>query len=141
MATQRLTKQRKAITEALTSQENFRSAQEIHALLNANGETSGLSTVYRNLTEMFESRDVDMIIGTDGESQYRLCSDNHHHHLTCTKCGLAIEITGEALEVWAKQVGIDNGFTEIAHTLEITGVCRDCKNSQSSGKGFGIAPP
>jgi Fur family ferric uptake transcriptional regulator len=129
MATQRLTKQRKAITEALTSQENFRSAQEIHSLLNSNGETIGLSTVYRNLTEMFESRDVDMIIGTDGESQYRLCSDNHHHHLTCTKCGLAIEITGEALEVWAKQVGIDNGFTEIAHTLEITGVCRDCKDS------------
>jgi Fur family ferric uptake transcriptional regulator len=129
MATQRLTKQRKAITVTLTSQENFKSAQEIHALLNSNGETIGLSTVYRNLTEMFESRDVDMIIGTDGESQYRLCSDNHHHHLTCTKCGLAIEITGEALEVWAKQVGIDNGFTEIAHTLEITGVCRDCKNS------------
>jgi Fur family ferric uptake transcriptional regulator len=129
MATQRLTKQRKAITVALTSQENFKSAQEIHALLNSNGATIGLSTVYRNLTEMFEVRDVDMIIGTDGESQYRLCSNNHHHHLTCTKCGLAIEITGEALEVWAKQVGIDNGFTEIAHTLEITGVCKNCKNN------------
>lgn len=129
MATQRLTKQRKAITEALTSQENFRSAQEIHALLTLSGDTIGLSTVYRNLTEMFEARDVDMIIGTDGESQYRLCSNGHHHHLTCTKCGLAIEITGEALEVWAKQIGIDNGFTEIAHTLEITGVCKKCRNS------------
>jgi Fur family ferric uptake transcriptional regulator len=129
MATQRLTKQRKAITEALTSQDNFRSAQDIHALLVVQGETIGLSTVYRNLTEMFEARDVDMIIGADGESQYRLCSTNHHHHLTCTKCGLAIEITGEALEVWAKQVGIDNGFSEIAHTLEITGICRACKNS------------
>jgi Fur family ferric uptake transcriptional regulator len=129
MATQRLTKQRKAITEALTSQDNFRSAQEIHALVSSNGETIGLSTVYRNLTEMFEARDVDMIIGTDGESQYRLCSNDHHHHLTCTKCGLAIEITGEALEIWAKQVGIDNGFTEIAHTLEITGVCRSCKKN------------
>ena len=127
MATQRLTKQRKAITEALTSQDNFRSAQDIHALLVVQGETIGLSTVYRNLTEMFEARDVDMIIGADGESQYRLCSTNHHHHLTCTKCGLAIEITGEALEVWAKQVGIDNGFSEIAHTLEITGICRACK--------------
>jgi Fur family ferric uptake transcriptional regulator len=127
MATQRLTKQRKAITEALASQDNFRSAQEIHALLTVNGEAIGLSTVYRNLTEMFEARDVDMIIGADGESQYRLCSSNHHHHLTCSKCGLAIEITAEALEVWAKQVGIDNGFTDIAHTLEITGICRTCK--------------
>ena len=127
MATQRLTKQRKAIIEALTSQENFRSAQEIHSLLTINGETIGLSTVYRNLTEMFEARDVDMIIGTDGESPYRLCSTSHHHHLTCKQCGLAIEITGEALEVWAKQVGIDNGFTEISHTLEITGVCQSCK--------------
>jgi Fur family ferric uptake transcriptional regulator len=127
MATQRLTKQRKAIIESLASQENFRSAQDIHALLLANGETIGLSTVYRNLTEMFEAREVDMIISADGDSQYRLCSSNHHHHLTCTSCGLAIEITGEALEVWAKQVGIDNGFTEIAHTLEITGLCRTCK--------------
>lgn len=129
MATQRLTKQRKAITEALTSQENFKSAQEIHALLTVNGDTIGLSTVYRNLTEMFEARDVDMIIGIDGESQYRLCSNGHHHHLTCTECGLAIEITGEALEVWAKQVGIDNGFIEIAHTLEITGVCKNCQKN------------
>jgi len=127
MATQRLTKQRKAIIESLASQENFRSAQDIHALLLANGETIGLSTVYRNLTEMFEAREVDMIISADGDSQYRLCSSNHHHHLTCTSCGLAIEITGEALEVWAKQVGIDNGFAEIAHTLEITGICRTCK--------------
>lgn len=129
MATQRLTKQRKAITEALTSQENFKSAQEIHTLLTVNGDTIGLSTVYRNLTEMFEARDVDMIIGIDGESQYRLCSNGHHHHLTCTECGLAIEITGEALEVWAKQVGIDNGFNEIAHTLEITGVCKNCQKN------------
>lgn len=129
MATQRLTKQRKAIIESLASQENFRSAQEIHALLLVNGETIGLSTVYRNLTEMFEARDVDLIIGADGDSQYRLCSSIHHHHLTCTSCGLAIEITGEALEVWAKQVGIDNGFTEIAHTLEITGICQACKKS------------
>lgn len=129
MATQRLTKQRKAITEALASQENFRSAQEIHALLTVKGAAIGLSTVYRNLTEMFEARDVDMIIGSDGESQYRLCSSNHHHHLTCRKCGLAIEITGEALEVWAKQVGMNNGFTEIGHTLEITGICQSCRGS------------
>jgi len=129
MGTQRLTKQRKAITKALTTQENFKSAREIHAVLKLEGETIGLSTVYRNLTEMFESRDVDMMIGTDGESQYRLCSNNHHHHLTCTKCGLAIEITGEALEVWTKQVGIDNGFSDIAHTLEITGVCMNCKRN------------
>lgn len=127
MATQRFTRQRRAIIDALTSQVNFRSAQEIHSLLTTHGETIGLSTVYRNLTEMFEARDVDMIIGSDGESQYRLCSTIHHHHLTCKKCGLAIEITGEALEVWANQVGIDNGFTEISHTLEITGICRACK--------------
>jgi len=31
--------------------------------------------------------------------------------------------------VWAKQVGIDNGFTDITHTLEITGICRTCKNN------------
>ena len=129
MATQRITKQRLAIVDALSSQINFKGAQEIHALLVASGETLGLSTVSRNLTEMFEARDVDLIIGADGESLYRLCSDDHHHHLTCKACGHAIEIVGEALEVWAKQVGLDHGFSDISHTLEITGVCKACRSA------------
>jgi len=129
MATQRVTKQRLAIVEALRTQTNFKGAQEIHAVLVSSGETIGLSTVYRNLTEMFEAREVDMIIGSDGESLYRLCSDDHHHHLTCKGCGLAIEIVGEALEVWAKQTGLDHGFSEISHTLEITGICKACRTS------------
>lgn len=127
MATQRVTKQRLAIQEVLTTQTNFRSAQEIHSLLTASGNEIGLSTVYRNLTEMFESAEVDMLIATDGESLYRLCSNDHHHHLTCSSCGLTIEITGEALEVWAKQVGADHGFTNITHTLEISGTCKSCQ--------------
>ena len=97
MATQRITRQRLAIIEALRSQINFKGAQEIHSLLLASGETIGLSTVYRNLTDLFEVRQVDMIIGTDGESLYRLCSNDHHHHLMCQGCGFAIEIVGEAL--------------------------------------------
>ena len=129
MATQRITRQRLAIIEALRSQINFKGAQEIHSLLLSSGETIGLSTVYRNLTDLFEARQVDMIIGSDGESLYRLCSNDHHHHLMCQGCGFAIEIVGEALEIWAKQVGLDHGFTDISHTLEISGICKSCRSA------------
>jgi CP family cyanate transporter-like MFS transporter len=35
----------------------------------------------------------------------------------------------EALEVWAKQVGLEHGFSDISHTLEITGVCKACRSA------------
>ena len=32
-------------------------------------------------------------------------------------------------EVWAKQVGLDHGFTDISHTLEISGICKSCRSA------------
>ena len=46
---QRNTRQRAAILETLSRQVDFRSAQQIHEQMRADGETVGLATVYRNL--------------------------------------------------------------------------------------------
>ncbi len=122
----RHTRQRRAVVSALGHATTFRSAQEIHTLLKDRGDDVGLTTVYRTLQALADASEVDVLRLPDGESVYRRCSDGHHHHLVCRTCGKTVEIEGPAVERWAGQIAKDHGFRDIAHTLEIFGVCRDC---------------
>lgn len=122
----RSTKQRSAIVEILSTSQSFFSAQEIHNQLRKSGSTIGLSTVYRTLTALTATNEVDVILREDGESLYRLCSQIHHHHLVCRKCGLTLEIQAEEVESWASEISKKHGFANIEHTLEIIGTCTNC---------------
>ena len=125
----RPTRQRRAIAGALESFDDFRSAQEIHALLTQRGEHVGLSTVYRALQALADSGEIDSLRTEAGESIYRRCSNSHHHHLVCRSCGATVEIEGPAVEKWTRSVAAEHGYSEVSHTLEIFGTCRDCSSA------------
>lgn len=115
------------MSEALEQVDDFRSAQEIHALLRQRGDSVGLTTVYRTLQTLAENGEVDAIRTADGETVYRRCqSSRHHHHLVCRGCGRTVEVQGPAVERWAEQVATDAGFVDITHTVEVFGTCPDC---------------
>jgi Fur family ferric uptake transcriptional regulator len=123
----RPTRQRAAVEALLVDINDFRSAQDLHARLRAQGETVGLATVYRTLQAMATDGDVDMMRTDDGEAVYRRCSTGHHHHLVCRSCGRTVEVEGPAVERWADKVSADNGFSDVRHTLEILGTCSACQ--------------
>jgi Fur family ferric uptake transcriptional regulator len=122
----RTTKQRNAVVEILKVNAGFLSAQALHAILRNSGSTIGLSTVYRTMTSMVKTGEVDVVLREDGEALYRLCSSAHHHHLVCKHCGTTVEIQADFVEAWANDVSKAHGFSEIEHTVEIVGTCRDC---------------
>jgi Fur family ferric uptake transcriptional regulator len=125
--TLRPTRQRRAITEALASADDFQSAQDIHDSLRHAGEKVGLATVYRNLQAMADAGEIDVLQKAGGEAVYRRCSPEHHHHLVCRECGRTVEITGPGVEQWAGKVAREHGFAEVSHTVELTGVCASCR--------------
>lgn len=122
----RTTKQRNSVIAVLRDHKGFISAQEIHNSLKNQGSSVGLSTVYRTLTALTTSNEVDVMLREDGEALYRLCSTGHHHHLVCRVCGTAIEIQAEFVEAWAHDISNAHGFTNIDHTVEIVGTCTSC---------------
>ena len=120
------TKQASAVAAALASLPGFRSAQEIHAELRRQGETVGLTTVYRHLQVLSEQGVIDTIRDPSGESLYKQCdSPVHHHHLTCRECGRSVEVEGRVVEQWAERVAAEAGFTSVNHTVELFGLCPD----------------
>lgn len=124
---QRMTRQRQSVFNELRRDKGFRSAQRIYDDLTNQGQRVGLATVYRNLQALAEMNVVDVLRMDDGESMFRLCEDEgHHHHLVCRNCGHTEEIEVSEAESWISQIASQHGFTEVAHSLEVFGLCSEC---------------
>ncbi|MBE6484357.1 MAG: transcriptional repressor [Actinomycetaceae bacterium] len=122
----RRTAQRAAIQEEIARAPGFISAQELHGRLASAGYGIGLATVYRTLQSLADRGVLD-VLRRDNETLYRHCaSEEHHHHLVCRQCGATVEVSGADVEAWAVRVATEAGFTNISHTLELDGICRDC---------------
>lgn len=128
----RHTRHRDQIGALLRGTTEFLSAQRIHALLQQQSITIGLTTVYRVLQSFAELGTVDTVRTANGEQLYRHCSSSHHHHLMCRTCAHAIEVEGPAIEQWATAVAAQHGFRDINHSVEIFGVCRSCTSGEQA---------
>ncbi len=125
--TTRETPQRREVVRALSRLQGFVSAQELHALIADGGGRIALATVYSQLKSLVASGEVDVVMTDRGESLYRRCVvDAHHHHLACRRCGRTIEVDAPDLEAWAGEVGRRHGFHDLRHVLELSGVCDTC---------------
>ena len=130
----RNTRQRRAVARALASLEDFISTQDLHALLRERGDSVSLATTYRILQSMSELGELDVLRSDDGEAIYRRCAaEHHHHHLVCRRCGAAVELEAPAVEEWAGRTAAAHGFTEVDHTVEITGLCAACSAGRVDG--------
>jgi Fur family ferric uptake transcriptional regulator len=107
----------------------FRSAQEIHELLQQRRETVGLSTVSRNLQAMAEAGRLDVLHLGSGEAMFRQCSTRRHHHLVCRVCDLTEEIAEPSVEAW-----------EASTSPRSTATSRPPTTSRSSGCAPTVPP-
>ena len=123
---QRSTRQRAAVSAVLDEVDDFRSAQDLHAILRERGDSVGLTTVYRALQSLADSGKVDVLRATDGEAIYRRCSTGHHHHLVCRTCGRTVEVEGPTVERWAAKTAAEHGYVDVEHTVEVFGTCAAC---------------
>ncbi|WP_327086355.1 transcriptional repressor [Nonomuraea sp. NBC_01738] len=122
-----MTTRRDAVHDTLRRSEGFRSAQDVYAEMRQDGAKIGLTTVYRALQALADGGQVDVLRTDDGESVYRACAtDDHHHHLVCRRCGHTVEVAGPDVERWAEAVGSEHGFTGVTHTVEVFGTCSTC---------------
>lgn len=133
---QRTTRQRVAIGRLMDELDDFRSAQQIHVLLQQRGEDIGLATVYRTLGAMSGSGDFDVLRTESGESLYRRCARaTHHHHLVCRTCGRTLEVQGPNVEQFVDALAADTGFVDVSHTLELFGTCASCAAEAAAAQG------
>lgn len=131
----RNTRQRRAVLRALASRQDFVSAQELHALLLTDAHPIGLTTVYRALRELEASGGVDVVRDDAGERLYRpRPAEGHRHYLLCRACGRSRPVDSDVVEEWAARISSDTGYTAVRHTVELTGICADCRFPGDDGE-------
>jgi Fur family ferric uptake transcriptional regulator len=122
----RATRQRRTVLEALNARDDAVTAQAIYEELARGDERVGLTTVYRTLAGLADAGLVD-VFETGGEQAFRRCSQAHHHHLICERCGAVTEITAEEVERWVADVAARRGFRVTGHRADVFGVCAECQ--------------
>jgi len=123
----RMTKKREVLLGALLTFDRPASAEEIRE--RAELTQSDLVTVYRNL-ETFENIGMLQRVPLENGTQlFELTAPNeHYHHLICRECHKT-----ERLDLCVSKAVIGqaeaHGYTQIAHLMEVYGVCGKCEGS------------
>jgi len=128
VTTTRNTVQRREVVSVLSQLQGFVSAQELHTLIERDGGRIALATVYTQLKKLTQNGEVDVVMTDRGESLYRRCVvESHHHHLSCRVCGATVEVDAPELEKWAHDIGERFHYRDLRHVVEFTGICGSCQ--------------
>ncbi|MBS2548617.1 transcriptional repressor [Catenulispora sp. NL8] len=123
-----VTRQRQIIAECLTGHAEFITVQDLHHLMRSAGHRIGLSTVYRTLSALVAAGAADTFRDTSGVQHYRArTTGDHQHYLVCRACGISEPVASDIVERWAEDTARRLGFAEVAHVVELSGVCRTCQ--------------
>lgn len=125
-AGERVTAQRIQIADALAASGRQISAQDLYARLRRERPGIGRATVYRTL-EALAAAGVARRLELDGHvSAYVACRPQHHHHLSCDRCGRVEEIGEEVIAPVAARVADDLGFQIDDARIDFYGLCASC---------------
>lgn len=129
----KITEQRKAILQVLTtSKNNLISVENILTKSKKIYPKTNMSTVYRNLEILENLNLIYKVIPENGIALYKLiCSDEHHHHIICKQCGKTEAIEFCPLNI-LKKLSKEKNFNLTDHKLELYGYCTDCEKLKNS---------
>jgi Fe2+ or Zn2+ uptake regulation protein len=121
----KLTPRRREIIDLFVSCGSHLSPEMVWHKLKLKFKRCGLPGVYRNLEALLKCGILVRIQQTDRKKHYGLCvsGDNHHHHITCIKCGKVEDIKDCAIR------GIDKikGYKIVSHFMQVNGICASCR--------------
>ncbi|KPJ56291.1 MAG: Fur family transcriptional regulator [Deltaproteobacteria bacterium DG_8] len=123
------TQERKVILKEIFSIHNHFEADELYLRLRQKSNSKiSRATVYRTLPLLEESGLIRRVIFIDKHTHYeQVYGHKHHEHLICIECGKIIDFYRKSLEDALEDVARENEFESVAHKLEITGYCKNCK--------------
>ncbi len=127
----KVTGQRLAILESLSSGRAHVTAQEVFEQVHEKHAEIGFATVYRFLRKLTELNYVTEVRMGGLPARYELTPRHHHDHLTCTRCSRIVEFENSQIEILQERVAKENGFLLTHHVLELYGLCRQCQSHKN----------
>ena len=122
----RMTRQRRAILEALRGSRAHPTAEGIHRLVRGSLPRISLGTVYRNLDVLCGAGQALRLECAGGRRRFD-GTTAPHYHVRCRSCGAVADVAVEApagLEAAARRAC---RYEILGYRLEFVGLCRRCR--------------
>ncbi len=133
----RMTRQKKLILEILRNTDTHPTADWIYEQARKQIPDISLGTVYRNLSNLKQAREIMELNYGSTFSRYD-GNPSNHYHFVCDMCGRVYDLDLPLLEHLEEEVENRTGMQVTRHRLEFYGYCRDCrqksKEQQDKGK-------
>lgn len=127
----KLTKERTAVLHEVFSFHGHFEPENLYFRIKGSGVKASRASVYRTLNLLIECGLVEKVTRTEKGNIYEhTFGHKHHDHMICNTCGKVIEFYSEKLEKIQNDVCQKNNFNGISHTLEIRGLCQQCKKTK-----------
>ncbi len=134
--TERNTKQKKLILEAVRSREDHPTADEIYSDVHALDGRISRGTVYRNLHAMASNGEIMSVDLVPYAGRYDR-KTQPHHHVICEVCGSVCDAPLEYESFRDKELEELTGFKVRKHEVIFRGVCAKCLAEIERGKEKG----
>ena len=133
----RMTRQRRAIMDALEGVDTHPGADEIHEMVRQEMPRISLGTIYRNLDVLAEHGLIRKL--EFAGSQRRFDGKRHdHYHLRCTRCDKIEDAPVEPRGDIEEDLRKISDYDIVGHRLEFIGLCPKCKQNGKSSNGAEI---
>jgi Fe2+ or Zn2+ uptake regulation protein len=124
----RLTRARQSIIDILSTGNVPFSLTDIKKNLEKKDIKADRTTVYREVLFLKGKKMLCEIPIGGGKRGYKVCQDNHHHHLICVRCGKVEPVVfRKTLSSQENEISQRKDFKVLGHLLEFYGLCGDCQ--------------
>jgi len=122
----RLTPQRLALVDLLTSDRSHPSAEQVYNRLKAQYPTISLATVYNTLEMLVDLGEALPLDLNDGCTRYDVVRPAAHPHVICRRCGAVQDLDLAGLEELLKQARAAVQFQSLQARVHFEGICPKC---------------
>ena len=128
----KMTPQRRAILEAMSSANSHQTAEQIHEMVRVSMPDTSLATVYNTLRELVAVHEVHELDLGHGVRRYEIV-EQEHAHLVCLSCQCIVDLPADFDRLKAA-VDECNGFQTVRYDVTIYGYCNNCQQEDCTGK-------
>ena len=123
----RISKNKEQIVHILNLIQKPINVNEIYNILSKTCDVN-LSTVYRCVNKLCDENVLSKEIREDKNAYYFLNSNVHKHNLVCDLCKKDILIDLCPIKKLSDDIMKQTGFYVTKHSLQISGICKNCSN-------------
>ncbi len=123
----RLTEPRRALATLIAVHDAPFTADDLLREARSRRLPAARATVFRTLDALAGLGAIERLDLPTGGHAFVACRPAHHHHVVCSGCGAAADVSDHGIGAALDAIATDTGFRIDRHRVELFGTCPRCQ--------------